>query len=53
MTAGGEVVENYGHLGLMLREHPVTLFGCSATTLRAATAPGSLGHTALVQQPRP
>ena len=24
MTAGGEVVEDYGHLGLTLREHPVS-----------------------------
>ena len=24
MTAGGEVVEDYGHVGLTLRQHPVT-----------------------------
>lgn len=24
MTAGGEVVEDYGHVGLTLRDHPVS-----------------------------
>jgi error-prone DNA polymerase len=27
MTAGAEVVEDYGHVGLTLREHPVSFSG--------------------------
>ena len=31
MTAGGEVVEDYGHVGLTLRDHPLSFLRQGAT----------------------
>jgi error-prone DNA polymerase len=37
MTAGGEVVEDYGHIGLSLRDHPVAFLRADLHTRRIAT----------------
>ncbi|MFM9975706.1 MAG: OB-fold nucleic acid binding domain-containing protein, partial [Beijerinckiaceae bacterium] len=37
MTAGGEVVEDYGHVGLTLREHPVSFLRQDLATRRFVT----------------
>jgi error-prone DNA polymerase len=37
MTAGGEVVEDYGHVGLTLREHPVSFLREDLTKRRFVT----------------
>ncbi|WP_095203527.1 error-prone DNA polymerase [Mesorhizobium carmichaelinearum] len=37
MTAGGEVVEDYGHVGLTLRDHPVTFLRADLRRRRIVT----------------
>jgi error-prone DNA polymerase len=37
MTAGSEVVEDYGHVGLSLRSHPVSFLRADLTKLRIVT----------------
>jgi DNA polymerase III alpha subunit len=37
MTAGGEVVEDYGHVGLTLRAHPVTFLCADLRRQRIVT----------------
>jgi error-prone DNA polymerase len=37
MTAGGEVVEDYGHVGLTLRDHPVAFLRADIKTRRIVT----------------
>jgi error-prone DNA polymerase len=37
MTAGGEVVEDYGHVGLTLRAHPVTFLRADLSARRIVT----------------
>lgn len=37
MTAGGEVVEDYGHVGLTLRDHPVTFLRADLRRKRIVT----------------
>jgi error-prone DNA polymerase len=37
MTAGGEVVEDYGHVGLTLRDHPVAFLRADLRTRRIVT----------------
>jgi error-prone DNA polymerase len=37
MTAGGEVVEDYGHVGLTLRDHPVAFLRAELRTRRIIT----------------
>jgi hypothetical protein len=51
MTAGGEVVEDYGHVGLTLRAHPVTFLRADLRRQRIVTcasvprfAPNALKH---------
>lgn len=39
MTAGGEVVEDYGHVGLTLRTHPVSFLRQDLQERRIVTAP--------------
>jgi len=46
MTAGGEVVEDYGHVGLTLRQHPVAFLREDLTRQRIVTCreAGDLGN---------
>ena len=37
MTAGGEVVEDYGHVGLTLRDHPVSFLRADLRRRRVVT----------------
>jgi error-prone DNA polymerase len=37
MTAGGEVVEDYGHVGLSLRGHPITFLRAELSAKRVVT----------------
>ena len=37
MTAGGEVVEDYGHVGLTLRRHPVAFLRDGTCAARASS----------------
>ena len=39
MTAGGEVVEDYGHVGLTLRSHPVTFLRADLRAGASSPAP--------------
>lgn len=37
MTSGGEVVEDFGHVGLTLREHPLAFLRADLTKRRVAS----------------
>jgi error-prone DNA polymerase len=42
MTAGGEVVEDYGHVGLTLRDHPVSFLRDTLSKKRILTCAGAV-----------